>query len=447
MAIKTLLLRKKLNDKRAELEALERASADFEKRESELTAAIEEAQTDEEKTAVEEAVESFDNEKAAHDDKLTNLRKEIEEIETEIEKDEAELEKVVEAPEVEKRKETKEMEIRKNHDFTNNEEMQSFLTEVRSAIREKRAITNAGLIIPQDMMAMLREKVTETSKVVKHVNLQRVSGTSRQTIMGTVPEAVWTEMCANLNELTLAFNDVELDGYKVGGYFAVCNAIVEDNDVDLVNKLVEALGRAIGFALDKAILYGTGVKMPLGVVTRLAQTSEPSGYPTTARTWVDLHTSNIITGTGATGNALVKEIITNAKVVNSDYGTNMVWFMNHKTHMSILAETLGVNANGAIVSGVNGEMPIIGGVIEELSFIPDNNIVFGYFEDYTLAERAGTKISTSEHAMFIQDKTVLKGTARYDGVPAIAEAFGVMSITSTAPTTSVTFASDTANFQ
>ena len=89
-------------------------------------------------------------------------------------------------------------------------------------------------------------------------------------------------------------------------------------------------------------------------------------------------------------------------------------------------------------------MPLINGDIIELSFIPDDNIVFGYLPAYLLAQRAGTEISQSEHVKFIQDQTVFKGTARYDGRPAIAEAFGVLTISSAAPTTTVTFPTDKA---
>ena len=90
-------------------------------------------------------------------------------------------------------------------------------------------------------------------------------------------------------------------------------------------------------------------------------------------------------------------------------------------------------------------MPVVGGEIIELNFIPDNNLVYGYFDMYLLAERAGTRLGQSEHVRFLEDQTVFKGTARYDGIPVIAEAFGVMTIDNTAPKTSVTFPPDTAN--
>ena len=79
-------------------------------------------------------------------------------------------------------------------------------------------------------------------------------------------------------------------------------------------------------------------------------------------------------------------------------------------------------------------MPVIGGEIIELPFIPDGNIVCGYGSAYLLAERAGTQLGQSEHYKFVEDQTVFKGTARYDGAPAIAEAFVVIGINGTTPT-------------
>ena len=90
-------------------------------------------------------------------------------------------------------------------------------------------------------------------------------------------------------------------------------------------------------------------------------------------------------------------------------------------------------------------MPVVGGIIEVLDFIPDNVIIGGYFDLYLLAERAGTRFATSEHVRFIQDQTVLKGTARYDGQPAIAEGFVAIGLNGVTPNATMTFAADSAN--
>ena len=119
--------------------------------------------------------------------------------------------------------------------------------------------------------------------------------------------------------------------------------------------------------------------------------------------------------------------------------------MNETTRLTLLAEAMSVNAAGAVVSGLGNTMPVVGGVIETLEFIPDNVIIFGYFELYLLAERKGEQFASSEHVFFLADQTVMKGTARYDGGPVIAEAFGVVGIKGVTPNATMTFASDTAN--
>lgn len=457
MALRVLMTKKNLDQKRNELEEIRNKKADFLVRESDLEKAIEEALSDEEKKVVEEEVEKFENEKAELDEKEKSLDAEVSELENEL----ADLEKQQdeipneEAPKVEERKVIMNMETRKFFNlnpqerdaFFAREDVKDFLSETRTCIKEKRALTNVGLTIPQVFLGLIRENLMDYSKLYKHIDLRRVAGEARAVIMGAYSEAIWTECCANLNELDLGFNDVELDCYKLGGFYAICNANLEDSDLDLASELIIALSKAIGMALDKAILYGTGVKMPLGVLTRLAQTSQPSDYPATARPWVDLHTTNIKSiAAGTTGAALISAIVADFGAAKGKYSRGeKVWVMNETTYTAMVAASVSVDASGAIVAGINGVMPVVGGAIEVLDFIPDNVIIGGYFDLYLLAERAGSRFATSEHVRFLQDQTVFKGTARYDGKPAIAEGFVAIGLNGTTPNAEMTFAPDEAN--
>lgn len=449
MALRALMLRKKLNDAKKALEALRAKDAEFEKREKEIEASIEEAEAEEERSAVEEAVESFESEKKAHEDEKAGLERQITDLEKDLQEEEKEqnTDPAEQPPKQEERKEEK-MEVRGIENLVTRDDVKAYLGEVRTAIKEKRALTNVGLTIPEVMLGLIRENIINYSKLYKHVNVRRVSGDGRQVIMGTIPEAVWTDCCANLNELSLSFSDVEVGCWKVGGYFAVCNATLEDSDIDLASELLTAIGAGIGLALDKAILYGTGNHMPLGIVTRLVQTEAPTGYPATARPWVDLHTSNVksIAAASSTGIKLFQTFITDSGAAKGKYSRGgKVWCMNETTYTKLVSEAMAIDAGGAIVSGVNGAMPVIGGTIEVLDFIPDNVIVGGYFDLYLLAERSGQKFATSEHVRFLQDQTVMKGTARYDGKPSIAEGFVAIGIAGTTPNATMSFAADTAN--
>ena len=460
MALKVLLLRKKLTDKQNELRGLEQAAEAFKTREAELEASIEEVQTEEERSVVEEAVAAFEAERDANTQAQETLRSEIDQIETEMRTLEEQAREAVKnkgKEEPEARKDDVPMDSRtrffgmtvsQRDAFFKREDMKEFLQRVREMAQEKRSVTGTELLIPTVALDLLRENIGEYSKLTKHVNLRRVNGKARQNIMGTIPEAVWTEMCANLNELSLGFNNVEVDGFKVGGYFAECNATLEDSDPALGQELLTALAAAIGYALDKAILYGTGTKMPLGIVTRLAQTEAPSDYPATARTWVNLSTTNIqsFTATNSTGVKLFQSLLKGFGAAKGKFSRGVkFWAMNEATYTAMMAEALSINASGAIVSGMQSTMPVIGGAIEILDFIPDNNIIAGYGDLYLLAERAGMALATSEHVRFIEDQTVFKGTARYDGTPVIAEAFVAFALNGGSVTTEMSFAPDTAN--
>lgn len=465
--LKVLLFRKKIDAAKKALEELRAKDADFAKREAELEQAINEAaeaegeDAAEAQKAVEEEVEKFDQEKEEHEAAKKSLEDELTELEAGLEAEEAAQDTSEEPkpqPQVEERKEER-MSTR-NKFFRGvdtdamfqRDDVKAYLSEIRSCIKNKRELTNVGLTIPEVFVGLIKENVENYSKLYKHVNVQPIAGKAREIVQGTVAEAIWTECCAVLNELNLAFNDVEIDCYKVAGYYKVCNAVLEDNDVQLATKLLEALSQAIGLAVDKAILYGrnsaSAQKMPLGIVSRLAQTSEPANYPATARPWADLHTSNIISlSAGLAGAGLFKQIVLASGAAKGKYSRGgKVWVMNETTYTKLMAETVSVNANGQIVSGVAGTMPVVGGVIEVLDFIPDNTIIGGYFDLYMLGERAGAQFAQSEHVFFIQDQTAFKGTARYDGQPVIAEAFVAIGLEATTPAaSSVAFAPDEAN--
>lgn len=463
MALRAMMKAKALRAKQAELEALLATREELATREADLAKAIEEAETDEEQATVEEAVAAYEADKKKNDEDIEAAQAEVDTMTAELEELEAKQTAPVEEPAptpapAEARKETKTMETRTKTDrhttmreavrpYIEREDVKAMVDTCRAAIKEKRAINGEGLLVPDVLFSILRENVIEYSKLYSRVTVRTVRGTSRQPIAGTIPEAVWTEMCANLNELNLSFNAVEMDGWKVGGYVSVCNATIEDSDLDIASEVLTTIAQAIGLALDKAILYGKGTRMPDGIMTRLAQTSEPADYPVNARPWVDLHTRNIRTiAAGVTGTALMTELTIDSGYAKGAYSRGpKTWVMNETTYTALVANAITVTAAGAIVSGVNGTMPVIGGDVVVLNFIPDNTIIGGYFDLYLLGERRDVRLFTSEHAFFLADQTVFKGTARYDGTPLIAEGFVAIGLNGVTPSAAMTFAPDTAN--
>ena len=456
MALRALIIGKKLMEARGRLEKLREKDEEFQTREAELEEAISEAESEEDQEAVEKLVEEFETEKEAHEEEKKKLEEEISDMESELEEIAKEPAARMKKQVKEKRGESRTMETRKKFfgmdaqerdAFFANEEVQEFLQRARDLAIQKRTITGAELTIPTQVLELIRENVENYSKLVNRVRVRYVSGKARQNVMGAFPEAVWTEACASLNELSFGFTQTELDGYKVGGIIYICIATLEDSDYDLASEIITALGAAIGIALDKAILYGTGVKMPLGIVSRLAQDSQPSDYPTVSRPWEDLSGTNLITISGKTGLALFQELAKSTKVIKGKYSRGVkFWAMNESTYTDLMVEAMSINAAGAIVSAQGATMPVVGGDIVVLSddIITDGNIIVGYGDLYLLAERAGSSFARSDEYRFADDQVAFKGTARYDGAPIIAEGFAAIGIGS-APATDATFPGDTAN--
>ena len=471
--LKALMLRRRIDLKKKDLAALREKLEGFKTRETELATAIDEVETEEQRTAVEEEITAFENERNEAQTGADQLEQEISDLENELSQEEAAQDTTPPADtgatggetantgaenRTEKNRGGVIPMIRRLKNFTQqereaflgNEQVRSFLGEVRTAISEKRAITGVGLTIPEVMLGLVREEIAANSKLLKFINLRPVGGKGRLNIMGKIPEAVWTEMCANLNELDLAFNQTEVDGYKVGAFIAICNATLEDSDLALAQEIVTAIGIAIAKALDKAILYGTGTKMPVGIITRLACESQPAWWGTNDPAFVDLHTSNIksINKSTSTGAEFFAALIAELGIAKPVYsGDGLFWVMNRKTHLDIMAKALAFDANGALVANTQ-LMPIVGGEIvefEDNDVIADYEIVGGFGGNYLMAERAGVEFASSTEVRFLQDQTVFKGTGRYDGRPIEGKAFVIVNYANSTPTKTRSFAKDWAN--
>lgn len=477
MALKQLLKRSQLAVAQAELNkhkeqraALDERRSSLQKREADAAAALEELtaeSTPEERAAVEAEVAAIeadtatlDADEQAHEAEQARLDGIVADIEKEIK----ELDERSAPPQKKptektaERKDDKIMETRTKffgmtHEqrsaFFARDDVKGFIGAIRTAC-QSRAISGGKLTIPETMLEIIRDNLGEYSKLSKFVTVRRVNGTTRQNIMGTMPEGIWMEATGALNELDLSLNQVTVDGYMVGGFIPVHNTLLDDSDLNLGAEIMRVLAYAIGSGVDWAILFGTGSNMPIGIATRLAQTTQPAGWSDNAPAWTDLHTSNVkkLNIASSAGAAFFAALIEALGTANPKYSDGRAfWVMNRKTHIKLMTKALEFNAAAALVAGMNNTMPVIGGEIVEFEDdkIADNEIIGGYGSVYLLAERGGAEITSSEHVRFLENQSVYKGYARYDGVPVFGEAFVMVNFANVDVTTTRTFPEDYAN--
>lgn len=467
MALKVLMLRSKLAPLQTQLAGLESVRDGFAAREAELARDIEAAQTDEERSVVESAVEAFEQERASNTAELNRVQGAIDEINEQIRSLEAAQTPpptATPAGDPETRNNERSYQTMNNSErrwfgltyqerdaLLRKDSTQDFLRRFRALREQQNSATGAELGVPTDFMQILRDLTYQNSKLWSYVHSESIRGHSRQNVAGTGAEAVWTEMLANINEISLDFTQLEMDGYMLAGYMAISNAAIQDDaDLQLLTSILNAMGEANARALDKAIVYGTGKKMPVGFVTRLAAATTPTWWGNDQGDFTDLHTSHILKLDidATSGAAFFSTLIEALGIADPKYSDGRVfWVMNRKTHIRLMSKALAFNAAAAITAGISNTFPIVGGDIVELEFMADNDIAGGFGSLMRMAEREGLAIASSDIPFFLRNMTVYRSIGRYDGKPARGEAFVMVNFHNTAPRTSISFAPDYANSQ
>ena len=470
-ALRVLVLNSEITALRAQLRPLEQTRDGFAAREEQLRQAlgeITETSTDEERSAVSSAVDTFEQERSANAAEIARIQGEIDTRSAEIARLEAEQTPPPATPTV------------SNSDTRNNdhhersfvpmsnpterrwfgltyaerdalmqsEQVRTFLKQIREARAQQRSV-GGELGIPDGFLPILRDLTYQESKFLRYCFTTSFRGTTRQNVAGVAPEAIWTEMKDRLNEIDIDFWQLTMDGFMVGGYMAVPNSVLmDDSDLSLTTTILQALASSLAKAIDKSIWFGTGESMPVGIITRLAAQTKPTWWGSQQGDFTDLHTSNILKLDLAAKNGVefFRPLVAALAVAKPDYSNGtVIWVMNRKTHMDIQSRALAFNDAAALVAGVSNSIPIVGGEIVEWEVMPDNEIAGGYMSLYRSVEREGTTIESNTNVRWLENQTCFKGMQRRDGKPAIGEAFVLVNYGNVQPTTTTTFGKDRAN--
>ena len=409
MALRQLILNKKIKERSALLTQLRADEDKLKDEEKELEVALDEAETDEDIKVVEESADELEQKIKDKADEIAKLETEKAELETELAEIEDEQPNNEEKEDGEKRKMAKKVQTRNNADvMTIRESLQienvrSFYQNIANAMVEKRSLTGAEKVVPTEVIDRIESKLGDYSTLINEVTVEKIGGTGRAVIAGDIPEAIWFEIGKTaLDELEDKLDGVELDGFGLGGYVAVPNIIIENSLINLANHVEDRLAKAIAKALDKAIIKGTGTKQPLGVVA-----SAP--------------VANKVTSDGT-----ITDLIAKLATVDTDgTGGEVIAVMNRKTYYSqIVPKTLAVAANGVLTGSYALPFRVV-----LSAYADDNTIVFGDFKQFLLAQRSEIRVESSTEVQFTSDNTVFKGVGFYDGKATKAEAFAVVTIT------------------
>ncbi|MBC6169218.1 phage major capsid protein [Listeria seeligeri] len=236
MALKQLMIQKKLDSKRGELEELETRSKSFVERENSLTRALEEAKTEEEVNTVEKSVDDLENEKE-------KLEKERDELTAKIKELEKELEEANEKPNASKDEEKGEDEERMGK-YKDKEVRSAVNTFIRTKGQTRAGLvsTDAGVIIPEEIIYSPEKEVKTVTNLAELVSKTKVSTASgkypilkRATArLNSVPE-----LEANPQLAKPEFEQINWEVVTYRGAIPISQESIDDAAVDLVSIVSE----------------------------------------------------------------------------------------------------------------------------------------------------------------------------------------------------------------
>lgn len=270
MALRTLVLNKRIREKKAELERLRAAKQELETREKQLEADIEAANTEEEQAAVDQAIEQFDHDSDENRTQTAALEGEIADLEAQLEaaereQDEATPAAVPAAPAEERNNNNSFMRRNENmpRNFSRREltreslthkEVREFYQNIVTMIQSRangNSLANASLVVPEIVIARIDDRMGDYATVAREVETLSVGGTSRVILDGADPEAIWVEMSGAISEVESSFEKVELDGWKLAGYMSIPNDIIDDSMINLAEYVEKKLAKAIAKSRDQ----------------------------------------------------------------------------------------------------------------------------------------------------------------------------------------------------
>lgn len=424
MALKQLMIQKKIDQRNSSLADLMLREEGFKTRSEELEAALGEAKTDEEINTVEESINVLDTEKAGVEENKSTLEGEIETLEKELEELNSKIDDTQKRSNQSKNQTRGEVgmnrlqvrELLKTGEYYERSEVKDFYEQFKNL----RAVTGGELTIPEVVVNRIMDIMGDFTTLYPLVDKIQVKGTTRILVDTDTTAATWVEQAGALAAGDVGtITAIDFDGFKVGKVTFVDNYLLQDSIINLDAYVTKKIARAIAMALDKAIVKGEGSvnKQPTGIVPSL-----------TAENKVTLETDvNLIKNLGKqiglidTGEDAVGEIVS---------------VMHRKTYYNRLFEfSVQVDSNGKVVGKLpNLNQPdLLGLRVVFNNNLDEDTVLFGDFSKYTLIERESITIDNSEHVKFVEDQTAFRGKGRFDGKPVKADAFVLVTITDTVP--------------
>lgn len=239
--------------------------------------------------------------------------------------------------------------------------------------------TQGGYLVPEDFADMIVEDLRDAT-VMRQIASSMTTNvdTVHLPTLDTRPQAQWRAEKAVKATSTAQFNELVLTPYSLASIVPLTQELVDDATLgvngSVVNYVVKLMVQALAEKEDRAFWTGSGAGQPTGVTTY--------GVSSIAKTG----TSN-----------LADQVIQLYYSLNQGYRSRAVWVGNSASNATL--RQLKDNQNRYLVQDL-GQSPfgtILGRPIYEQNDL-GNELYFGDFSYYMIADRQGIRVDTSNEA-------------------------------------------------
>lgn len=275
-------------------------------------------------------------------------------------------------------------------------------------------------IMPTTIIEDVYKHLADEHPLLGAINFQHVGYNTKWIVNDhSAQNAVWGKITDEIvKEITSSFKVIDVDQHKLSAYAIIENGMLDLGPVFLDGYIRTVLSEAIMSGLERAIIAGTGVNEPIGLIKDISEGvsySSTTGYP-------DKTAVEVVDFTPATYGALVAQLALTESGRKRKFG-EVGLIVNQSDYLTkVMPATTVLNANGTYVNNLF-PFPTTVYVSNE---VDDGKAVMFLRDEYFLG-MGGTKngvIEVSDEYKFVEDQTVFKikqyGAGRaYDNTAAL----------------------------
>lgn len=280
--------------------------------------------------------------------------------------------------------------------------------------------SDGGFLVQSDFASDLLQQVIQTGILAQRCRRYSISGNANSIKINGVDESsrassrfggvigYWKAEAAQKTASKPKFREIELKLKKLIGLCYATDELLSDASA-LEGFIRQAFPAEFGFLLDDAIINGTGVGQPLGILKSgcLATVAKETGQKAAT-----IQAENIV--------KMYARMFAGSL-------NNAVWLVNQNTLPQLYTMSLAVGTGGAPIfmpaGGLSGQpyntilgRPVI--PIEQCASVGTiGDIIFADLNGYLLAEKGGIESAMSIHVKFDYDESVFRFVMRIDGQP------------------------------